>query len=405
MSGSVCHLPHSLITGDAPFVGVLELPSRGNHRPPIRLFFPATLTDATITPKGADYLVDGRVRYILEGLSHIYLARHDTMLFRFVVRPFIWMVSLFVPVRTIPETVLVTDDSSVQYLPPSSLSLNKDENSKQRLVVFSHGLKGTGEENSVFCASLAKRGYVVASVHHRDGSSSRVPMPDGSCKFFQHFPNDEHYGTENRLDQVKVRAKEVLDTCDWFLKTNDESKRDREEQHPVLRKICVNLDQRNVIVAGFSYGAATGALAATMRPNQFQCAILLDGWFQKNSSEGLDTDFPPDAFVSDTNKIGLDIPSLFICSASFKELAKIYDPTCRLAKQISGNRSEMHVIPDTCHHNFVDIVFWTPKWLLTRFPKLFWIGTADALEVHESILSKSFQFIDKYFKDHMDTFH
>ncbi|KAL7509813.1 hypothetical protein ACHAXN_006764 [Cyclotella atomus] len=400
------HSPRSLITGDAPYVGVLDLPSRGIHRPPMRLFFPASIADSE-TPKKANYFVGNRIRYVLEGLSHIGFARHHTKIFRFVVRPFIWMLSLFLPPRylKIPETALVTKNAPAKYLPPSALKLNKVGKTKQRLVIFSHGLTGTGEENSIFCTSLAKKGYVVASLHHRDGSSSRVPMPDGSCKFYEHFPSGEDYNPQDRLDQVKVRSSEMLDGCDWLLslssdKNTSDSEHELQEQYPVLKEICNNLDQRSIIASGFSYGAATSALAATMRPKQFQCAVLLDGWFQIGvASKNLDIDFPPDAFKTETNK-GFDIPSLFINSAAFERWTKGYDATSRLANQISDNGSEMHVIPDTMHQNFIDFTFWMPKRILKKFPKYFGMGNADPYKVHESIMNWTFQFLDKHFQDY-----
>ncbi|KAL3796793.1 hypothetical protein HJC23_010940 [Cyclotella cryptica] len=404
------HSPHKLIVGEAPLVGVLDLPSRGVHRPPIRLFFPAALEETTAsTPRQASYFVDNRVSYVLEGFAHIALTRHTTKFFRFVVRPFIWMISLIFPARylKIPETVLANNNSSVKYLPPSSLSTNKTH--KQRLVVFSHGLTGTGEENSIFCTCLAKRGYVVASIHHRDGSSSRVPMPDGSCKFYQHFPIGSEYDPQNRLDQVHVRANEMLNTCDWLLKSNDDDEQteyyiEEEDNYPILKEICNNLDGKKLIAAGFSYGATTSALAATLRPDQFQCAILLDGWFHIEwSSRGVDIDFPPDAFAS-SDKVngskGLDIPSLFINSSQFEGYSKLYDATRRLAEQISQNRSKMYVLPNTKHQNFCDVVFWLPKWALRRCGKFLAIGSADAYEAYESMMSWTLQFIDKQCKDH-----
>ncbi|KAL7477744.1 hypothetical protein ACHAW6_003541 [Cyclotella cf. meneghiniana] len=403
------HSPHKLIVGEAPLVGVLDLPSRGNHRPPIRLFFPAALSEtATAPPKKASYFVDNRVSYVLEGFAHIALARHTTKFFRFVVRPFIWIISLIFSARylKIPETVLVNNDSSVQYLTPSSLSPNKTR--KQRLVVFSHGLTGTGEENAIFCTCLAKRGYVVACIHHRDGSSSRVPMPDGSCKFYQHFPIGSDYNPQNRLDQVRVRTNEMLNTCDWLLRSDDDGNQnefylEEEVNYPILKEIRDNLDGRSVIAAGFSYGAATSALAATLRPEQFQCAILLDGWFHIEwSSKGVDIDFPPHAFAS-SDKVngskGLDIPSLFINSSQFEGYNKLYDATRRLAEQIS-NRSKMYVLPNTKHQNFCDVVFWIPKWALRRCGKFLALGTADAYQAYESMMSWTFQFIDAHFKDY-----
>lgn len=93
-----------------------------------------------------------------------------------VLRPLLWMLSLFFPARflKIPGTVHVKrkDDADVvKYLPPSLLTkengavrnLQSSKKQNQSLVVFSHGLTGTGEENSIFCTSLAKKGYVVAS--------------------------------------------------------------------------------------------------------------------------------------------------------------------------------------------------------------------------------------------------
>ena len=388
----------SLIRGDAPYVGVLDLPSRVSHRPPIRLFFPATVTDSATYPKKANYFIDNRIRYVLEGLLHVGFARRHTKLFRFVVRPFVWILSLCLPAVEIPETALVTNNESVKYAPPSELNLNKEKNTKQRLVVFSHGLTGTGEENSIFCTSLAKKGYVVASIHHRDGSSSRVPMPDGECKFYEHFPSGESYDPQNRLDQVKARANEMLDTCDWFL--NMKSDNLQKDEHHVLKDICNHLDERNVIAAGFSYGSSTSALAATIRPKQFQCAIFLDGWFQIGvPSKGLDIDFPPDAFATETNK-GLDIPSLFINSAAFERWKKGYDSTVRLANQVSESGSEMHVIPGTMHQNFTDLLFLVPKWLLRKSPKFFGMGDAHEYNVHELVMNWTFQFIDDHFRDY-----
>jgi predicted dienelactone hydrolase len=41
------------------------------------------------------------------------------------------------------------------------------------VLLFSHGLTGTGEEHATLFCHLARTGYVVACIHHCDGSSSR----------------------------------------------------------------------------------------------------------------------------------------------------------------------------------------------------------------------------------------
>jgi platelet-activating factor acetylhydrolase len=150
-------------------------------------------------------------------------------------------------------------------------------------VVFSHGLTGTGEENTIFCSSLARRGYVVVSVHHRDGSSCRAPSHDGSdCVYYKHFPTmkEEGFDPRNRLRQVRVCAREFL-TCRSYIvgggDHDDEHDDDVDAEHRrvVLDQIRPHLDDGDgAIAAGFSYGAATAALAATMTPEKFRCAVI-----------------------------------------------------------------------------------------------------------------------------------
>jgi len=353
----------------------------------------------------------------------------------------------------------------------------QQQTKKQRLIVFSHGLTGTGEENTIYCTSLAKKGYVVASLHHRDGSSCRVPMPDGTCRYYQHMPVGDDYDPHHRLEQVTERAEEFLYTCDWLV-GNDENDKDMSdeddndndtnngiseshvddewEHHPIVHQIRQHLDKRNVIAAGFSYGAATASLAATLAPAKFQCTILLDGWFHIDySSRGMEYDFPPESFGAtwprkkkkelvdvdsssnageeddnDANngledgggvgnckrRKGLDVPSLFINSGQFHGYEKLYGATKRLADQINGNvssddddrkddntttsatrqheqRAEMHVIPGTMHQNFCDIIFWVPR----RWgKKMFELGDADAYEAYEHILNWTVQFLDRF---------
>ncbi|KAK1742231.1 platelet-activating factor acetylhydrolase-like protein [Skeletonema marinoi] len=416
------HSPHRLLVGDAPLVGVLDLPSSAsNHeRPPIRLFFPAT----TVSPKPrrvkqARYFVNNRVSYVLQGFAHIALARHTTKLYRFIVRPLMWMVSLFFPVRflKIPDTALVTtkkDDSPVRYAP---LNNNSNKTKSQSLIMFSHGLTGTGEENALFCTALAKRGYVVACIHHRDGSSSRVPMPDGTCKFYEHLPNGDDYSPNHRLEQVSFRAKEFLYATKWLL---GEEQGGDDYDHPILQQIRPKLDTKKVVASGFSYGSTTCALAATAQPNRFQCAVFLDGWFHVDySSKGYLYNFPPEAFGEDwpnganngnershviENKEGLTIPSIFINSAQFEGYEKLYAATTTLANNINSHNkhdstipeSKLHVIPNTKHQNFCDVGFWLPKVLLRRLGKLLALGDADVLEASENILDLTLKFLKQF---------
>ena len=120
-----------------------------------------------------------------------------------------------------------------------------------------------------------------------------------------------------------------------------------------------------------SYGAATTSLAATLKPRQFKCAILLDPWLHIDySSVGYEFDFPPESFgnawpktkdddsmnIDTPKQDGLNVPTIIINSAQFAGYTKLYGATTRLAKQINDNNpdtAEMHIIQNSTHQNFV----------------------------------------------------
>lgn len=436
------HSPHRLLVGDAPLVGVLDLPSTpSNHeRPPIRLFFPAAIssTNSKRKVKPARYFVNNRVSYVLQGFAHISLARHTTRLYRYVYRPLAWMLSLVFPARflKIPHTALVDESQPIISYSPLTTQLDNDKTASagQSLVVFSHGLTGTGEENALFCTALAKRGYVVACIHHRDGSSSRVPMPDGTCKFYDHLPSGEDYSPVHRLEQVSYRAREFLYATNWLLGETGSNNNDDYNCHPTLQQIRPTLDKNKVIASGFSYGSTTCSLAATIDPQRYQCAVFLDGWFHVDySSKGYEYNFPPEAFGQDwpdqanidnekshvipRKEDGLAIPSVFINSFQFANYDKLYGATTTLARQINticiqkqkqsrgedGRRrtsipeTKLHVIPNTKHQNFCDVGFWLPKALLRRgVGRHVMLGEADVLEAAEDILNLTLDFLKQF---------
>ena len=57
------------------------------------------------------------------------------------------------------------------------------------------------------------------------------------------------------------------------------------------------------------------------------------------------------------------------------------------------NRAEMHVIPDTVHSNFCDVIFWLPRRMAKRG---FWLGGADAYDAHEEILDRTERFLRRF---------
>jgi platelet-activating factor acetylhydrolase len=435
--------PRPLVVGDAPLVGIIDFPATVD-RPPVRLYYPAEESSSSsssgenrrlISP--ARYFSGNRFAYFLLGYAHVAFARHTTWFHMYLLRPLLWFFSFLAPIRymKIPYTAHVTDVNdamALNYIPPSSLRMrmamssgdekkddgdDNDVMQKQKLVLFSHGLTGTGEENSIFCSSLAKRGYVVASIHHRDGSSNQVPLHDGSRLYYKHFPSGDAFDPRDRLQQVQIRAKEMLQCRSWLVDgpggTSDDGD-DVEYRRIVLDQIRPHLDYEgdNAIAAGFSYGSTTAVLAATLEPNKFCCVLLLDPWLHIDyQSKGIAYDFPPEAFgqswpqwppseddvtktMSDSSqkKEGLKIPSLIISSSMFAGYEKLKGAMLRLADQTNSN-ADVHVIPNTAHQNFCDVAFWVPKRLLRGFIRL---GDANAYDVHEEILDRTVRFLRRF---------
>ena len=141
---------------------------------------------------------------------------------------------------------------------------------RRPLVVFSHGLTGTGEEHATLFSAWARAGFVVACVHHCDGSSSRAVTPDGR-EMYYHLPPGMNgrpgvYPPEYRTEQIERRERELSELRRHIVESD--------AFDAVLRDI---IDPLRVIVGGFSYGAATAALSSTKNPDHYTAAVLLDG--------------------------------------------------------------------------------------------------------------------------------
>ena len=91
---------------------------------------------------------------------------------------------------------------------------------------------------------------MVCSIHHRDGSSSRVPLSDGSCLFYQHFPTGEDYDPKHRLEQVNVRAQEFLYSTAFMMGEEDDHGLTDHAQS-ILNQIRPHLSSDHVVGAGF----------------------------------------------------------------------------------------------------------------------------------------------------------
>jgi len=218
---------------------------------------------------------------------------------------------------------------------------------KLPLVIFSHGLTGTGEENSMLLASIASHGFVVASVHHTDGSSCVVTDGDGQDLWYKH-PDPENYSINFREAQLNHRVKEVMAAKTMVL------------NHSELGSL---IDDTNIFASGFSYGAATAVLATVRNPKDFVACVAIDGWFLIEAW-GVNSEFPLDVIKSES----LPVPTFFLNSSSFMKngngvIAK------RMADASVNHRHEVYGAGST-HMLFVDLKSWFPGFMWSQVKKL-----------------------------------
>ena len=345
----------TLVTGDAEAVGIIDLQGA---KSPLRIYYPATAGEGRTERVGWFVRSFG---FMCAGYAHAFgLSKQSSFAFRWLVSPLLRFIGALLPLSyaKIPHTA-----RGAPFQPAAG-------GGKRPCIVFSHGLTGTGEEHGAMFAAWAKKGIVVVTCHHTDGSSSRVPLPGGDV-WYDHGPSFSDYDRTFRPRQISKRAEDVFAATGAILHPDPGCPAE-------LRAVSAGVDPKCVVAGGFSYGAATAALAATMRPEVYCGAVLHDGWFHidVSSSAGIEFEFPEQAFDAET---GLRAPSLFVNSAQFASIGKLHAATRRL---VDGcERAEAHTLEGTTHHNFTDLCFWLPAFLHGLLQKTPVFGTADPVEV------------------------
>lgn len=371
-------IPQDLIIGDAEAVGVRYYQATPDH-PPLRVFYPAVLANATSTRSIGWFDIEtGGILQFLKGFLHTGIARHDTLLFQYLLVPVLYMITPFLPMTWLRVNGVY---KNAPLCIPASSSHSKNDgdkkNKKLPVIIFSHGLTGTGQENTALCAAWAKQGFIVAALHHTDGSSCRVRLQDGTTKWYQHGPSFTNYDASFRPRQVQHRASEMLQ-AHGFLSSSS------------CPDFMHSVDMNRVVAAGFSFGAATAARAVTMKEDKLFCgALLLDGWFYVDvgKSAGIEFEFPKEAFEVDSRLAQL--PRLFLNSEQFEGYPKLFGATQKLVGKEGG---ELHVISETSHQNFCDFVFWLPTFLMQRVGA---IGAASPEIAYREIIALSSTFLKK----------
>lgn len=255
-----------------------------------------------------------------------------------------------------------------------------DTDERIPLVVWSHGLTGCGDEHGLMAAFLASSGMVVALVQHGDGSSSKVHIgasEEGPARtvYYQHPDiSPGNYDSQMRQRGCERRAKEIETTrVDMFHGKGG------------LQSL---LDPARVVVGGFSFGAMTSSLVATLHPDKYCGVVCHDGWFNIFiKSLDVNQDMPAQAHVQ-----GISIPALFVGSAEFQSYKEMCASTARLQQKCK--QAEVHTMEHSKHWNFMDLVVWLPL-TLSRVLKLHRPGLLHAHESYRWLLVTTRAFIQR----------
>ena len=389
-------IPSTVIDPSGSPVGIRYFRATTEH-PPLRILYPADPTAVDEKPawwrshRKVGWFRDTGFYNFLEG--YFAMAVRDKLprkwMFSWIAVPFLRILSVIMPAawKKIPH---------LHFNAPASKT-----NRKYPLVVFSHGLTGSGQENLLLCAAWAQRGFVVANVHHQDGSSCKVQLADGSWKYYQSAPSmDDSYDLNFRPNQVEIRANEMKQAYDFVTSTNSKdgtSSMDQDSPSSACPTQISNLiDPKGpTIAAGFSFGAATAARVCTMSKSPFTAAILLDGWFHIQLTPDIDFCFPQSAFESNS-RLGT-LPALFLNSQQFQGYSRLFAATQQLAAAGRSKRSsvpKVHVVPGTGHQSFCDVLFWfwplPSKW----WTKALSLGKAEPVLAYQEIVQRTCNFLE-----------
>ena len=215
-------------------------------------------------------------------------------------------------------------------------------------------------------AHWARQGFVVVCLNHCEGSSSRAVNGKGKEIYYHHPPGlkgrEGVYPPDFREKQVRERGEEFFHITQAIINSFPSSSSSSSSSSPCIpHSLHKIINPNKIIAAGFSYGAATAVQALSSHPSTYSSALLLDGWFALDLAS-IDScpvkeirPFPPSS-SSSSSSLSM-IPCCFIGTTMFDNIPHLRKETNILAEK-GGEGTEVHILKDTIHWSFVDLVIW-----------------------------------------------
>ena len=196
------------------------------------------------------------------------------------------------------------------------------------LILFSHGLGGMKNQNSIQAEELASHGYMVVAVDHAYDAYMTI-FSDGTVADYRSAAQGELTPAEFRAFRTPQLATR---TADLSFVLNEITRRAGRDE-----PLWVNVDTQRTGVFGHSYGGASSFLLAATDP-RVVASVALDGWMLPLSKDFFNT--------------GLKTPFLYIGQGKWKGEPLNYRLLDKLVKH--SEAGSVRSLPGTRHFDFSD---------------------------------------------------
>ena len=244
----------------------------------------------------------------------------------------------------------------------------KAELTELPLVIFSHGLGGMKNQNSVQMEELASQGYFVAAVDHPYDAYLTI-FDDGTTADYR----SSHDGIDSeeafwafRGPQLNTRAEDMS-----FLLDQIQARKNLGE--PIWQHIST----AKVGIFGHSFGGATSILTAALDP-RIAAVIALDGWMVPVPPQTIDA--------------GLNVPMLYMGQPEWKGTPLNYEKLDLLISNSTGSSKKL-LIEATKHMDFSD----APQF--SNFAKrIGYAGKISSSELKEILNGETLKFFNTHIR-------
>ena len=239
------------------------------------------------------------------------------------------------------------------------------------LIIFSHGLGGMKNQNSIQIEKLVSDGYVVIAPDHAFDANITI-FEDSQIAPFKSAEYDPNakYTIEDfyayRIPQIQTRSLDLSFIIDEVEK----------KQKNLDEKLWNMIDLEKIGVFGHSFGGGT-SLITSYRDGRVDASIALDGWIEPVPNEIVDT--------------GIDKPFLYIGRPEWEDSLNYY----KLDKLIKNSHSigEKVILSDTKHFDYTDTPYFND---ITKKIKV--SGAMSSSVIVDTLNYYLVNFFDKYLK-------